>query len=191
MGSPAIECGSQKSGAAMKARNPPHSVNELTFYFPPRNNRMGLPDAFIGGRSVDIFLVPTLVCADDVLTEPSWAFGFELGLCSLAWMRRDHIDRETGEIDSITCLGPDCYLIDLVRDLAALGSREYGVRECYFSVLESAIHHGVTAQGNPEQDGMIPGELDTLTDLEIERRLRAVLAAEQVPDLVFRKDAFQ
>ena len=174
----------------MKAHNPPHSVNELTFYFPGRNKRMGLPDAFIGGRSVDIFGVPDLVCAGDVLTERTWAFGWELALGTLAWIRRRHVDLETGEIDSITSLGPDCDLIDLVQSLGSRGRGEYFARECYFSVLESAIHHAVTARGNPEQDGMIPSELDTLTNLEIARRLRAVLAGERVPDLAFRKDAF-
>ena len=177
----------------MKPCNLPHSVYELTFTFPRRNRyglSMGLPDAFIGVHSADIFGVPDLVCAGDVLTERAWAFGWELGLGTLARMRREHVDLETGEIDPITSLGPDCDLIDLVQSLGARGHGAYGARECYFSVLESAIHHAVTARGNPEQDAMIPSELDTLTDLEIERRLRAVLAGEQVPNFVFRKDAF-
>ena len=63
---------------------------------------------------------------------------------------------------------------------------KYGTHDAYFSVLEDALNHAITARGDPERDGMIPGELDSLTNEEIERRLRAALSGERLNDLGFR-----
>ena len=175
----------------MKPVARPLPLDLLHFDFSCPGERMGLPHAYADGKLIDVFAVPSHFCNDESATARSWSFGNELGLCTLAWIRRFYLHEATGDLDAtIECPGfPD--FAQFIRlfgqdQKRGLNGWRYGTHDSYFTTLEDALHHAVTARGDPERDGMVPAELDTLTNEVIEQRLRAALSGERLNDVVFR-----
>lgn len=170
----------------------PSGIRPLTsvrFDFKVHSDRMGLPRCDVEGKSIDIFALPAYVIDDDKLCERSFAFGSELGLIVLCSIRKWHINGDTRDLDPVIELPHSADLGGLVRMLGAFsghGHWRYGTHDSFFSVLEDALNHAVTARGDPNRDCMSPAELDQLTPELAESRLRKVLAGERVSDLGFR-----
>ena len=179
----------------MKTRVRPLPLHLLRFDFSCPDERMGLPRAYADGELIDVFAVPCFFCNDECETARSWSFGNELALCTLAWIRRLYLNEESGDLDATIICPGFSELAHFIRtfgdELDSLQKRELnggknGTADSFFFVLEDALHHAVTARGDAERDGMIPAELDTLTNEVIEQRLRAALAGERLKDVVFR-----
>lgn len=175
----------------MKTCKHPLPLHLLHFDFFTPGDRMGLPYAYADGKSIDVFAVPDYFCNDETVSRIQLVFGGVLALCSLAWIRRFYLHEATGALDATIELPHSPDLAHFIRVLCRDNARNGGVwmrgtHDAYFSVLEDALNHAITARGDPERDGMIPGELDSLTNEEIERRLRAALSGERLNDLGFR-----
>jgi hypothetical protein len=150
---------------------------------------MGLPFVYVDGVQIDVFAVPVYVCDDDEMHHRSSAFGIELALIVLAWCRRWHIPEGTRVLDPVIELPNSPDLAHFVRTLgvhSVHGQWRYGSYDSFFSVLEDALNHAVTARGDSERDGMIPADFDQLTPELAESRLRKVLAGERVSALGYR-----
>lgn len=169
----------------------PLSLRLLHLDFTCRNDRLGLPNAVANGKSIDVFAVPYFFCNSDDAHRRSWAFGGELALCTLAWYRRQHVQEATGLLDSAISAPHGCDLAELVHTLCNGGEYaeigwHFGAKRAYFSVSDDALHHAVTARGDPERDVMIPEQLDTLTNEVLDQRLRSALSGMPLEDLGFR-----
>jgi hypothetical protein len=165
-------------------------LSEVRFDFSADGIRMGLPAVYVHGVNIDAFALPVYVCDDDQICERSWAYGYELGLISLAWHRKFHIC--DGALDAAIKVAPAEELPHFVRTLrvhSVHGQWREGVYDAFFGVYEEAINHAVTARGDVERDCMVPSELDLLTPQLAESRLRKVLSGERVPSLAFRASA--
>lgn len=175
----------------MKPVARPLPLDLLHFDFSCPGERMGLPHAYADGKLIDVFAVPSHFCNDETVTARSWAFGGELTLCSLAWIRRFYLHEISGALDPTIELPGSPDLAQFIRALLAdqgrgLTAWKHGTHDAYFSGLEDALNHAVTARGDPERDGMIPADFDTLTNDLMARRLRAVLTGERLKDVGFR-----
>jgi hypothetical protein len=167
-------------------------LSAVRFDFLSDSDRMGLPFVYVDGVQIDVFALPVYVCDDDEMYHRSSAFGIELALIVLAWIRRWHIREDTADLDPVIELPNSPDLAQFVRLLgvhSVHGQWRHGAYDTFFSVLEDALNHAVTARGDPERDGMIPSDLDQLTPELAESRLRKVLAGERVPDLCYRVSA--
>jgi hypothetical protein len=168
-------------------------LSAVRFDFMSYSDRMGLPFVYVDGVQIDVFALPVYVCDDDELYQRSSAFGIELARIVLAWIRRDHIPEGTRALDPIIQLPHSPDLAQLIRLLgvhSVRGGWRYGCYDSFFSVLEDALNHAVTARGDPERDAMIPADFDQLTPQLAESRLRKVLAGESVSELGYRVSAF-
>jgi len=165
-------------------------LSAVRFDFTSDSDRMGLPHCYVDNHNIDIFALPVYVCDDDELTGCSSACGIELALIVLADRRNWHIRGDTHVLDDAIELPPSPDFAQFVRMLGVHGGRgsewRHGVYDAFFSTLENALNHAVTARGDPERDAMIPAELDLLTPEVAEARLRAVLNGESVQEIVFR-----
>jgi len=158
--------------------------------FTSNSDRMGLPHCYVDHQKIDIFALPVYVCGDNKIDTCTWAWGNELALIVLADWRDWHIRGDTHALDDVIELPPSSDLAHFVRLLGMHGRRSgewrQGVYDAFFSTLEDALNHAVTARDDPVRDAMIPAELDLLTPAAAEARLRAVLSGESVPEIVFR-----
>ena len=165
-------------------------LSAVRFDFTSDSDRMGLPHCYVDNHNIDIFALPVYVCDDDKLEACAWACGGELALIVLADRRNWHIRGDTRALDDVIALPPSPDFAQFVRMLGAHGARgsewRHGVYDAFFSTLEDALNHAVTARDDPVRDAMIPAELDLLTPAAAEARLRAVLSGESVPEIVFR-----
>ncbi|MFN5028054.1 MAG: hypothetical protein ACK5D9_02815 [Burkholderiales bacterium] len=167
-------------------------LSAVRFDFMSDSDRMGLPFVYVDGVQIDIFALPVYVCDDDELYHRSSAFGIELARIVLAWIRKWHIREDTRDLDPVIELPSSPDLAQFVRMLGAYGGRgswQHGCYDSFFSVLEDALNHAVTARGDSERDGMIPADFDQLTPELAESRLRKVLAGERVSELGYRVSA--
>jgi hypothetical protein len=159
-------------------------VEVLRFDWSDVDSRFGLPRALADGRPARLASIPALVVPEWDLERTEFRYGAELVICSLRWLRAFYMAADGNGADPQVTFHGD--YADLPHAVALALRNDLGnVEWSALGMVERALAHAVTATGVAPCRALHVEDLNTLSLVESERRLFAILRGEKVAPLVF------